>query len=58
MKSYSYKISYHKFVAFPYEIKIPISTFKGNTYFFAISEKCLHENVRKTLGITQNLFKN
>jgi len=29
-----------------------------HTYFFAISEKLLHENMQKTLRTTQNLFNN
>jgi len=36
----------------------PVSTFNAHTYFFAISEKLLHENVQKTLRTTQNLFSN
>jgi len=55
--SYSYKI-YHKFLLFLYEIKFPYSAFNAHTYFFAISEKLLHENMQKTLRSTHNLFNN
>jgi len=34
-----------------------ISALNADTYFFAIFEKLLHENMQKTLRTTQNLFK-
>jgi len=40
------------------KLSFPISTFNAHTYFFAISKKRLHENMQKTLRITQNLFNN
>jgi len=40
------------------KLSFPISTFYAHTYFFAISEKLLHENMQKTLRTTQNLFNN
>jgi len=35
-----------------------VSTFNAHTYFFAISEKLLHQNMYKTLRTTQNSFNN
>jgi len=35
-----------------------ISAFNAHTYFFAISENLLHENMQKTPRTTQNLFNN
>jgi len=35
------------------KLSFPISTFNAHTYCFAISEKRLHENMQKTLRITQ-----
>jgi len=32
-----------------------ISTFNAHTYFFAISEKRLHENMQKILRTTQSI---
>jgi len=40
------------------KLSFPISTFNVHTYFFAISEKRLHENMQKTLRTTLNLFNN
>jgi len=40
------------------KLSFPISTFNAHTYFFAISEKLLHENMQKTLRTTHNLFNN
>jgi len=40
------------------KLSFPISTFNAHTYFFAISEKRLHENMQKTLRTTHNLFNN
>jgi len=40
------------------KLSFPISTFNVHTYFFAISEKLLHENKQKTLTTTKNLFNN
>jgi len=40
------------------ELCIPVSTFNALTYFCAIYEKLLHENMQRTLRTTQNLFKN
>jgi len=57
LKSYSYKI-YHKFLYSFTKLSFLISAFNAHTYFFAISEKVLHENMRKTLRTTQNLFNN
>jgi len=34
------------------KLSFPISAFKAHTYFFAISEKRLHENMQKTLRTT------
>jgi len=39
------------------KLSFPISAFNTHTYFFAISEKRLHENMQKTLRTTLNLFK-
>ena len=36
----------------------PVTTFNAHTYFFAISEKFLHENKQKTLRTTKNLCNN
>jgi len=36
------------------KLSFPISTFNAHTYFFARSEKLLHENEQKTLRTTQN----
>jgi len=35
-----------------------MSTFNAHTYFFARSEKLLHENKQKTPRTTNNLFNN
>jgi len=40
------------------KLRFPVSTFNAHMYFFAISEKLLHENMQKTLITTQNLFNN
>jgi len=40
------------------KLSFPVSTFNAHTYFFAISEKLLHENMYKTLRTTHNLFNN
>jgi len=40
------------------KLSFPISTFNAHAYFFAISEKLLHEKMQKTLRTTQNLFNN
>jgi len=40
------------------KLSFPISTFNAHTYFFARSEKLLHENEQKTLRTTQNWFNN
>jgi len=40
------------------KLSFPVSTFNTHGYFFAISEKRLHENTQKTLRTTQNLFHN
>jgi len=40
------------------KFSFPVSTFNAHTYFFAISEKLLHENMYKTLATTHNLFTN
>jgi len=40
------------------KLSFPISTFNAHTYFFARSEKRLHENKQKTLRTTKNLFYN
>ena len=39
------------------KLSFPVGTFYAYTYFFAISEKLLHENMHNTLRTTQNLFK-
>jgi len=38
------------------KLSFPISTFNAHTYFFARSEKFLHENKQKTLRITKNYY--
>jgi len=40
------------------KLSFPISTFNVHAYFFAISEKRLHENMQKTRRITQTLLNN
>jgi len=40
------------------KLSFPISKFNAHTYFFARSEKRLHENKHKTLRTTKILFKN
>jgi len=35
------------------KLSFPINTFNANAYFFAISEKLLHENMQKTLRSPQ-----
>jgi len=40
------------------KVSLPISTFNDHAYFFATSEKLLHENMHKTLRTTQNVFSN
>jgi len=38
------------------KLSFPIRTFNAHTYFCAISEKPLYENMQKTLRTAQNLF--
>jgi len=38
------------------KLSFAISPFNVHAYFFAISEKLLHEIMQKTLRTTQNLF--
>jgi len=38
------------------KLGFPVSTFNAYTYFFAISEKLLHDNMYKIRRTTQNLF--
>jgi len=40
------------------KLSFPTSTFNAHTYFFARSEKLLHENKQKTPRTTKNLFNN
>jgi len=40
------------------KLNFRIRTFNVHTYFCAISEKPLYENMQKTLRTTQNLFNN
>jgi len=40
------------------KLSFPVSTFNAHTYFFARSEKLLHENMENTLRTTKNLFNN
>jgi len=40
------------------KLNFAISTFNVHTYYFARSEKLLHENKQKTLRTTNNLFNN
>jgi len=40
------------------KLSFPVGAFKAHTYFFAISEKRLHEKMQKTLRTTLNLFNN
>jgi len=40
------------------KLSFPVSTFNAHTYFFAISEKLLHENMQKTQRTTDNLLNN
>ena len=40
------------------KLSFPICTFNAHTYFFAMSEKLLHENMKKTRRTTKNLFNN
>jgi len=40
------------------KFSFPVSIFNAHMYFFAISEKLLHENMYKTLATTHNLFTN
>jgi len=56
LKSYSYEISYHKFLLNIMKLSFPVSTFNAHTYFCAISEKLSHENMQKIPRTTQNLF--
>jgi len=40
------------------KLSFPVSIFNAHIYFFAISEKRLHENLQKAPRTTQNLFNN
>jgi len=40
------------------KVIFPISTFNAHMYFFARSEKRLHEHKQKTLRTRKNLFNN
>jgi len=40
------------------KLSFPVGTFNAHAYFFAISEKLLHENMHKTLRTKHNSFNN